>query len=237
MIHQNVRTMKKIIKIVLLLAITAQLTELCGQSSNISIDSFIGFPAQAYYNQPFNFSIFLSNHDSTDYQGTITITYYNDSIDSTTYSFGGSYSVYIQANSYDTISVDSFEFDSASFRLGGNVVVVWPVSNNGMQIMVTDTFKTFVEILGYLGINDLLQNNSLGLIYPVPADRTIFLPQNIVENSVEYVRIIDLMGRSVFTINHYPSAISTDELENGVYFLEVKAKNKNSNVLKFIVSR
>lgn len=121
--------------------------------------------------------------------------------------------------------------------MGGNVVVVWPVASSGAAINVTDTFYTYIEITGYAGIEDFWQNESGELLYPVPADQLIFLPKNKTENSVEYVRIIDMLGRERYFSDKVVTSINTSFLENGVYFVEIKENNKLRKVLKFMVNR
>lgn len=228
----------KIIKLMIILCVIfTQYSGIKAQSHNLSVESFIGFPAQAYFNQSCSFYIFLSNNDSSDYQGAISILFYTDSLNSAVDSIGCSYTVYIPGNSFDTIWVGTFTFDSASFKLGGNVVVVWPVSSGGTQIMVTDTFYTYVEILGYAGISDIYLNTANNNIYPVPANEVLFLPQNIAENNIEYVRIIDMLGRQKYYSDKTVTSINTSAFEPGVYFIEIKVKDKMQVVLKFIISR
>ncbi len=232
--------MKKIIKLIILCIIFAQYSSIKAQGPNISVESIPGFPAQACYNQLYtSFCVFFHNNDSASYTGNIYIAFYTDTANSSidTTSFGGPYQVSIPGNSFSSIPIDSFYFDPSSFKMGGNVVVVWPVSGGGTQITVTDTFHTYVEILGYAGISDIAQINIDNNIFPVPASNVLFLPQNIAENSIEHVRIIDMLGRTRILLKQYPKSISVAELENGFYFLEVKEKNGHIRISKFIVSR
>lgn len=209
-----------------------------GQGANISVDSIHGFPAQALYNEPYTFTVVLHNHDSSVYQGNVQIMFHTD-IDSsnvTIDTMSGPFTISIPANGFNSFTISNFHFEPNSFKIGGNVVVVWPVSG-GTPIMVTDSFTTSAEIIGYAGIPDAGSNIFSGNIYPVPAQNEIFLPKNYAESSVEYVRIIDILGRSRLCMYHYPKSVFVAELENGFYFLEVKEKNNKIRVYKFLVSR
>lgn len=230
--------MKKIIKLIILCVIFMQYSGIKAQQFDISVESIMGFPSQAHYNQSYNFIVFLHNIGNTDYQGSLYIAFHTDSsnvID--TGSFDSAVTVNIPMGSFDSVNVSGFYFDPQTFKLGGNVVVVWPVSSNGSQIMVTDSFYTVVEILGYAGISDIYQSYVNNNIYPVPACEELFLPQNIAENSIEHVRIIDVLGRTKILLKHSSKSVSVTELDNGFYFLEVKEKNNQIKIFKFIVYR
>ncbi|MFH0865498.1 MAG: T9SS type A sorting domain-containing protein [Bacteroidota bacterium] len=208
------------------------------QVPNISVESMSGFPAQAEYNSLYSFSVMLQNNDSADYQGQLYIAFHTDSanvID--TGHFGNPVNVNIPGNSFHSITISGFYFIPSTFKLGGNVVVVWPVSTNGSQIMVTDSFYTVVEIMGYAGISDLYLCDANNYIYPVPANEVLFLPQNIVETNVEHIRIIDIPGRQKYYSDKAVTSINTTFLDQGIYFIEIKEKNKIPKIFKFIISR
>lgn len=228
----------KIIKLIILCVIFTQYSGIKAQQPDISVESIMNFPAQAHYNQSYNFIVILHNNGNTDYQGSLYIAFHTDSSNAIdTGSFGDTATVDIPLGSFDSVNVGGFTFDPQTFKLGGNVVVVWPVSNNGSQIMVTDSFYTMVEILGYAGISDITQFDVNNNIFPVPASDVLFLPQNITKNSIEHVRIIDMLGRIKVLLRQYPKSVSVAELDNGFYFLEVKEKNDQIRIFKFIVSR
>jgi hypothetical protein len=236
--YKNVRAMKKIIKFFALCVIFAQFSGVMAQGPYISVESLPGFPAQANIYQSCTFQIFLSNNDASTYQGTIYILYYtDDSLNTTHDTLAGPFTVNIPSQSFDTIDGVNFTFDSSMFKMGGNVVVVWPVSSGSTAIMFTDTFYTYVEMLGYEGIEDLIPAGYSNIIYPNPADQVIFLPVNRAENSIEYVRIIDVTGRILDTFYTCPSMISTAKFENGIYMIEIKEKNKFPEIMKFIIYR
>jgi hypothetical protein len=228
--------MKKIIKLIILCIIFAQYSGIKAQSTHVSVDSIIGFPSQAYYGSTYILYVALHNYDSAYYQGNVYIVFHTDT-NNVIDTIGGSNQVNIPGDSTEYIYITGFSFDSTVFKLGGNVVVVWPVNGSGTQIMMTDTFYTYVDILGYAGILEVERNDRNSNIFPVPASDMLFLPQNIAENSIEHVRIIDMLGRTKVLLRQYSKSISVAELENGFYFLEIKEKNNQIRIFKFIVSR
>ena len=227
----------KTIKYILLCGVFfAQYFGAKAQTQNISVESMSGFPAQAVYDSSYTFSVMLQNNDSAYYQGDIHIAFHTDSVNviDTGY-FGGVVNVNIQGNSFHSITISGFSFTDSTFKLGGNVVVVWPVSTNGAQIMVTDSFYTVVEILGYAGISDITQINNDNDVFPVPANDVLFLPQNIAENNIEYIRIINMLGRTKYYSDKAVAYINTSFLEQGVYFIEIKEKNISAKVFKVVI--
>lgn len=212
---------------------------LSAQQVNMSVVSMPDFPDSAAYNQTFTFSVILYNDSSSSYSGPVYIVYYTDNTN-VQYpdTFGTSNQVTIGPNTHDTINITGTNFsDTSVFKLGGNVVVVWPKSDGGTQIMVIDTFYTNLYITGYAGISDIELSEMNDNIYPVPASDMLFLPQNIAESSIEHVRITDMLGRTKVLLKQYSKSISVAELDNGFYFLEVKEKNNQIRIFKFIVSR
>lgn len=225
----------KILKFLILCLIFSQYSGIKAQSYNISVDTIIGFPSQAYFDSTYQFNVILRNYDSIYFQGDVYIAY---RVDTTTGTIGGLNAVNISGDSIVEISITGYSFDSSALKMGGNVVVVWPVNNNGTQpIAVTDTFYTYVEILEYTGISELEKLDANYNVFPVPASDIIFLPQNIAENSIEHIRIIDMLGRQKYFSDKAVTSINTSFLEQGIYFIEIKEKNKTPNVLKFIISR
>ncbi len=81
-----------------------------------------------------------------------------------------------------------------------------------------------------LGLNDALT------LYPNPANEKLNIKMNAA--SVEYVRITDINGKVVFENKNKLQAaeisIPTDNLSNGVYFVEVESKGQ-TGLKKFIV--
>lgn len=209
------------------------------QNHSISVTAMPGFPDTALYNQIYSFSaiLYCDTSSSASYTGTIYILCHtNTSNVSQPDTLGHSNQVSIDPGFYDTVTISGTNFsDTSAFKMGGNVVVVWPVSGGGNLITAPDSFYTNLTILGYSGIPDVVINNDDQNIYPVPANDEIFLPPTPGEPNIEHVRIFDVTGRTKIFIREYPKYISVAELENGLYFIEVREKNNQARIFKFIV--
>lgn len=210
------------------------------QIAHMSVVSMPGFPGSAVYNQTYTFQaiLYCDTASPSPYSGPVHILFYTDN---TNVLFPDTFGtaanqVTINPGEHDTVTITGVEFgDTSAFKLGGNVVVVWPVSVGGNLIETTDTFYTNVEILGYSGITDIPENDIGHNIYPVPANDKLFLPESIAEKSIEYVRIFDVLGCTKVLLKEYPKYISVSDFENGFYFLEIKEKNNQTRIFKFIV--
>lgn len=208
--------------------------------NHIVVESINGFPSQALFNEQYTtLSVVLHNLDSAGFTGDIRICFHtSDSLNSgvDSLSFGGPYLISMPGDTITEIMIATFEFSPNSFKMGGNVVVVWPRSYNGSMIFAPDSFMTYVEITGYAGINDISVNNNTGNIYPVPADEIIYLPKNSDGEKIESVKITDMLGRTRVMLRNYPVSISVAELENGFYFFEVTEKSGKTRVTRFSVN-
>ena len=79
------------------------------------------------------------------------------------------------------------------------------------------------------------QNNSIEnqfLIYPNPTKDKIFI-QNNKNIEIENVRILDILGNTVFEQSKINSEINLQNISNGIYLIQITAENKKFN-LKFI---
>lgn len=215
---------------------------LSAQIAHMSVVSMPGFPDSAVFNQTYTFQaiLYCDTASSSPYSGPVHILFYTDN---TNVLFPDTFGtaanqVTINPGEHDTVTITGVEFgDTSAFKLGGNVVVVWPVSGGGTQIETIDTFYTNVEILGYAGITDITENDIDYYIYPVPANDKLFLPENISGNNIEYVRIFDVFGRTKVLLRKYPKYVPVSQFDSGFYFLEIKGKNNEVRIFKFIVSK
>jgi PKD repeat protein len=102
-----------------------------------------------------------------------------------------------------------------------------------------DTCTTCDSVVAYrlAGIDDIILTNKTVQIYPNPANDKIFILYSFPENSLEHIRITDILGQQKYFSDKAVTTINTSFLEQGVYFIEIKEKNKSSRILKFIISR
>lgn len=137
--------------------------------------------------------------------------------------------VTIAAN--DSISftlTDSLILSGNGFRIGIDVIVVWPVASSAITI---DSLLFQITITNPDGIDqiDLLKEIHL---YPNPTHENINV--SITENlKIVSVKMFDTEGKEVH-VNLDNNSISTGYLKQGMYSLDIEFSNKKHLKTKFI---
>jgi hypothetical protein len=114
-------------------------------------------------------------------------------------------------------------YDLATYRVTGNVVVIWPKTyQGGWQTL--DSVYHDVYVRGTIGITEFGEDHYRFLLWPNPAtDELNVLADKVLENKIEDVRILDCLGRQVFTMS-FQQKINIAELLPGIYLLELNTK-------------
>lgn len=152
--------------------------------------------------------------------------------------------------SIDTISIDSTTlaqttlgpgdsalvshtqvFDSANFRIGATVVVIWPAAVNANT---QNSASYTVYIQGTMSLLEVAQPGKAN-IYPNPAsDRlTISPPEGETGIQVEQVRLYDATGRFLQS-RQGAGTLDIGGLAGGAYLLEVVLTNNTKAVYRVI---
>ena len=114
-----------------------------------------------------------------------------------------------------------FVFDSSVFRLGNNVVVVWPYSNQGSVLI--DSFVTDVYINSTTGVKNISTDDNFHL-YPNPfKDKIVF--EGVSKFDIDRVRIFTLQGVKMIDEKQLNKLIDLNRLNSGCYLLEAELKN------------
>ncbi len=173
---------------------------------------------------------------------SITITNIGDS------TFAGDLSLFIKSSSVgivDTVLLNStvtinflsgsvtdtfeYNFRTAHFDGGDNIVVVWPVSS---QSVMADTFNTTIHFLN-TGISEP-NGGTLALnVYMNPFTQTAYLSYKL-PDEVEQVRIFNSLGKEVFRFKDAVKTIDMSSLGYGIYFIEMKGKKGRSVIKKIL---
>jgi hypothetical protein len=208
------------------------------KSQNLGIDTasmnLASLPDTINLNDNYNHTIGIRNYNSTPLTGTIYLvagvdtsgTGILNSIDTV-----GSVAV-INFGLNDTVGISYNENYNLinGYRLGGNIVVVWPVAGSGS---VVDSLFKNVYILNPLTTNESSWLKDQIIVYPNPANNFLFLKNNTSINTVKRVRILDINGKVIFTEN-FSSRINISQLTKGVYFLTLLLKNEEELHYKLI---
>ncbi len=229
--------MKRLLQYILLSAFICLSTVDSNAQVRLSVQSLYNYPDTAYNGLSITPVIIVKNTGNVPFQGVIQIAVGLDSA-TVQYLYSGSNVVSILPN--DTVSLiggpggsTTYTFDSSFYRVGNNVVVVWPVSS---AFLLVDTLHTNV----YFTLNQIQsirENDGIkGLIaYPNPAIDYIQLYSP--EITLEYVRIYDLSGRTILNLpanDGNDTRIPIEAIQPGVYIIEVESSKKTRSLLRFV---
>ncbi len=115
----------------------------------------------------------------------------------------------------------SDSFPSPSFKLGNNVVVVWPSVSNGTQPFIVDSTFFNVYYIGLSGIHDF--DIAPISIYPNPFSD--YLKVDFNEEESPRLFIYDATGKLVYNNCSRTEMYDLSFLKSGMYLIEVRKKN------------
>lgn len=193
-------------------------------------------PDTAYSNQAYlNIQFTIHNYDSINaFTGTLFIYLQSDTVfppDSISLNAGAAFT--ILPNSDLTVAVQSaYSFSPVNYKLGSNVIVVWPVGGQGTGTIKYNPYYTCVYFQVSSGIND--EQESAISITPNPAQE--FLEINTPSNNyVKDVRILDAAGRLVMDKkSDVSSIIPIEKLNKGVYILQLQLMDDKLIYRRFV---
>lgn len=190
--------------------------------------------------QQYTFNIITQSYTDSTFQGSLSYRY------RTNHMGPNDFGVFNPNTQTDTIGplgtlsrTITFSFDttsSAGFKIGGNVVVVWPVTSTGPTVIAIDTFITSVFVSILTDIEEEINTGSYFNVYPNPANEVINISLSPTCGPIEHVRITDILGRERYFSNKVITSLSSSFLEQGIYFIEIKEKNRISKVKKIIIT-
>ena len=126
----------------------------------------------------------------------------------------------------------NYFFNSTNYKLGSNVVVVWPVSTQGGTVVKYNPYLACVLFLPFVGMNEY-DRGYLDVI-PNPSNKYIDLnlPTDI---GLKKVRILKPTGEEVRNYSvDLLKRITVEQLSAGIYFLEVVTSDDHVYNTKFI---
>ncbi len=225
--------MKKSISITILLSAI-----LCSNlfSQNIGIDTTavnltISLPDTINLNDNYNHRITIENKSAASFTGTIWLItavdtgggiMENDSIGPI---FVGNF------NQNDTIGIpynEVYNFGN-NYKLGGNIVVVWPIMQGCSSCTTADSLYKNVFILTPTSINQN-DNNFTYKIYPNPVKNELYIYNSSINNG--FITILDVTGKTVKQTN-LKSSVNLSFLPKGLYFIRIR-DDKNEYIHKLI---
>ncbi|MBI2280284.1 MAG: T9SS type A sorting domain-containing protein [Bacteroidetes bacterium] len=132
----------------------------------------------------------------------------------------------------DTVSIFYNETYSVpnGYKTGDNIVVVWPYTFSGTT---RDTLRKNIYIDDPISVNPITGLDDELLIYPNPFHDKVFIKNLNNNKTIDQVRIIDVNGKIIYD-NKFSNTIKFDEINTGIYFLEIFFENKKSKRFRLI---
>jgi hypothetical protein len=110
------------------------------------------------------------------------------------------------------------------FRIGGNVIVVWPKSVNTLFVTGDSLFHPITIFDSVNGINDVNRDPLQLTCFPNPAQNWLYI-QSRLSVKIQTVVVRDTQGRELERIPYSGAPLNTSTWENGVYILEFQFEN------------
>lgn len=182
------------------------------------------------------YPVWVKNYSSTTFSDVLTL--YTAVVDSNgnigpanivnTYNAGGMLVTIAPNDSISFSLTDTLNISGSGFRIGIDVIVVWPVASSAVTV---DSLTFGITITDPSGINkiDLLKEINL-FPNPTHTNLTVFSGENL---QISSVRMFDLDGKEV-TVELNNNSINTEYLKQGVYSIDIEFTNKKHLKTKFI---
>jgi|GEM_PF-2349534 len=76
------------------------------------------------------------------------------------------------------------------------------------------------------GTNNLDENNSNIVIYPIPANNYLYVRSNEYSDPVQSISVYNIIGEKIYENNNGANELEISNIPSGVYFIQVKSKYK-----------
>lgn len=210
--------------IYLLITLLSLMFCLSSKAQNIGIDTTAfnlnSLPDTINLNDNYNHTITVQNKSAIPYTGNIKL-----------YAAIDSAGTIISADSVGVVFVSNFGLNDTvsisynenytllnDYKLGGNIVVVWPIADFATT---ADSLSKNVYIKNPISVSETFLINDDLLIYPNPVKNNLFIKNIHRKTDVKQVRIFDIHGKLVLK-DHYSSPFNVELLGTGIYFLELE---------------
>ena len=120
---------------------------------------------------------------------------------------------------------------SAYFEIGPDILVVWPIAQDGSAPVVSIDSQIIVQNTG-VGLRDMSNDINLKAFY---ADKFIYLQAEATELTFHYVKVYDYTGKEIlhqFMDGNHPIPFGKES--SGIYFIEVNFNEGETRIYKFL---
>lgn len=203
--------------------------------ARLRVDSIINLPAKLKIDSVYTtLKYVLRNTGNQTFNGKPTVLYQTDIMSNTQYMYYHWTLPNITILPGDTFTVSSpyFKAEKANFKVGNNIVVIWPSAITSPPAHETITIE-ITAIPASVGIEEY-QNDTEISIYPVPVTNKLNILSLMPENDLERVRILNVFGQEIFSSQTEFTSINTSDFSAGIYYLHVQFKNRPPGVYRFV---
>ena len=201
-------------------------------TTGLKVTQMTGYPVlpdTAYEGVSYSVTIKILNFSNSTINGGVDILLKTDSGTVAITTFPG---LVLFPNDSVTQLIQTYNFDTQTYKAGNNIVVVWPVVQ-GAPAFPIDTFFTQVYFVPLASLNAPEVEAIKFAMYPNPATSELKVVSSS-DEQLEYVRILMPDGRQVSQLLPLGDGIiDIRRLNPGIYFLEASSKNRRG-VKRFI---
>ena len=189
----------------------------------IEITDILNWPDTAYEGQVYDslyVQVVLSNPAGAAYVGNIGVGYMTDTVPLPRFMYLDTLPNVLATGDTMLFKVDGFQFDPASFREGGNVIVVWPIT----PVIPHDSLYLDVYFVKALSIGYDESPKAEIVLFPNPVESQLNV--RIVDNHrPEHVRIFSQTGSLLYDKEFTEPRIDVASFPAGVYFFELRFRD------------
>jgi hypothetical protein len=120
-----------------------------------------------------------------------------------------------------------------SFRIGGNVIVVWP-RPNGPPFTTGDSLLIPVTVLDATSIGEIAADPIRINCFPNPARNLLYIQANAPNSRLASILVRDVHGRIIETLPCNGLPVNVSQWDTGVYLLEFQFENGERRIRKVI---
>jgi hypothetical protein len=205
------------------------------QLTILNVDSFPVLPSLALEGQSYNFTFTVYNMINNQFGTTDTVKIFlanKDSLNNVE-EIADTLIPLFQGNDTILIHVSNYQFTSAHYKAGNNIVVVWPRLGNIIGTTYDSLQIDTVYFVPLASINMLNAQNNTFSMFPNPATDIITINKEG-EKYIEYVRILNDIGQEILYRRSFKDHLDIRFLTPGFYFIEIKERNGTLSHKKFL---
>lgn len=199
-------------------------------SGSLSAQNFIGisnavtgFRDTVNINQSVSYKVYIKNYGPAVFNGYFSLnTWANSSNTPNNFHFSRLDTIFapITISPGDSMLFNTGDtYDLATYRVTGNVVVIWPRTFQPGWDTKDSVFKE-VYVLGATFIKDYEETAKHINLYPNPTSGVLNIESSASNLYIEDVRIKDINGKQIDVQHNFLSQFFIDELTSGTYFVE-----------------